>query len=56
MDWNDRAIDDWESKWLDPDYDMATMRYRDDEDEDDEDEFVDDEIDDALNYIFGLER
>ncbi len=53
MDWNDRAIADWESKWLDPDYDMATLRYRDDEDE--EDEFVDDEIDDALNYIFELE-
>ena len=52
MDWNDRAIADWESKWLDPDYDMATMRYRDDE----EDEFVDDEIDDALNYIFEQER
>ena len=56
MDWNERAIDDWESKWLDPDYDMANLRYRDHEDEDDEDEFVDDEIDDALNYIFGLER
>ena len=53
MDWNDRAIDDWESKWLDPDYDMANLRYRDDEEE--EDEFVDDEIDDALNYIFGNE-
>ena len=52
MDWNDRAIADWESKWLDPDYDMANLRYRDD---DDEDEFVDDEIDDALNYIFELE-
>lgn len=50
---NDKVIADWESKWLDPDYDMATMRYRDyDEDEEDEEE---DEIDKALNYIFGLE-
>ena len=55
MDWNDMVIADWERKWLDPDYDMATGRYRDDEDEDDEDEFADDEIDDALNYIFGNE-
>lgn len=44
-----------EDKWLDPDYDFARGRYYDDDD-DDEDEFVDDEIDDALNYIFGLEK
>lgn len=50
---DDKVLADWESKWLDPDYDMATMRYRDyDEDEEDEEE---DEIDKALNYIFGLE-
>ena len=54
---NAAALASWESKWLDPDYDMARGRYNDDEDDDDdEDEFVDDEIDDALNYIFGLER
>ena len=55
---NSAAIASWERKWLDPDYDMANGRYYyyDDEDEDDEDEFVDDEIDDSLNYIFGLER
>jgi hypothetical protein len=38
----------WERKWLDPDYDMATHRYKTYDDEDDEDEFVDDEIDDAI--------
>ena len=47
----------WESKWLDPDYDMARGRYYDydDEDEDDEDEFVDDEIDDAILDRYGIE-
>lgn len=50
---DDKVLADWERKWLDPDYDMATMRYRDiDDDEEDEEE---DEIDKALNYIFGLD-
>ena len=48
MDWNDRAIAEWERKWLDPDYDMATGRYRVEEYEDEEDELVDDDIDDMI--------
>lgn len=51
---DDKVLADWERKWLDPDYDMATMRYRDYDDEDKEDE-EEDEIDKALNYIFGLD-
>ena len=35
---NDKVLADWESKWLDPDYDMATMRYRDIDDEIDEEQ------------------
>lgn len=45
---NDRVIADWEDKWLDPDYDMASgrhIRYEDDDDEVDtrdmtEEEFI----------------
>lgn len=33
---NDRVIADWEDKWLDPDYDMASGRYIRYEDDDDE--------------------
>lgn len=55
MDWNDRVIDDWERKWLDPDYDMARGRYRDLDDDEDEEYEEEDEIDKALNFIFGLE-
>ena len=40
MGWNDIVLASWESKWLDPDYDMATHRYKTYDDEDDEDEFV----------------
>lgn len=55
---NAAALASWESKWLDPDYDLARGRYYDDEDDDDEEEYdlVDNEVDDAINYIFGLER
>ena len=41
MDWNDRAIAEWERLWLDPDYDMATGRYRDYDDDEDEDGDID---------------
>ena len=37
--YNDAAIlAQWESKWLDPDYDMATHRYYDEENEDEEED------------------
>ena len=49
MGWNEIALAQWERLWLDPDYDMATGRYyEDEEDEEDEDEFVDDEVDDEI--------
>lgn len=44
----DAALASWESKWLDPDYDMARGRYYDydaDYDTDDEDDEEDDEDD-----------
>jgi hypothetical protein len=43
---DDKVLADWESKWLDPDYDMANGRYYEDEDEHDE-------IDALLDEIFG---
>ncbi len=45
---DERVLADWESKWLDPDYDMANGRYCDCEDEDEYDE-----IDEILDEIFG---
>lgn len=33
---NDRVIADWEDKWLNPDYDMASGRYIRYEDDDEE--------------------
>lgn len=40
----DATLASWESKWLDPDYDMARGRYY-DYDTDDEDDEEDDEDD-----------
>ena len=49
MSWNDAVLAQWEAKWLDPEYDMARGKYRDD----DEDDFVDDEIDDMISQRKG---
>lgn len=46
FDYNHSVISRLEDKWLDPDYDIATGRYND---------YDEDEIDDAVNYILGLD-
>lgn len=49
--YNDAAVlASWESKWLDPDYDMASGRYYDDEDEEEE------ETDLTLDEYFELNK